>query len=137
VDRHIDGGQAITALTWLHASSDLQRLAQLALVPASQPDDTGPASLPYSLRHAYGEAALPYIEDMLQHSPFVWVRVDSARELVLVGRSSGFAFIADAIEQGQPYRQEMIQFLRDRFPEIRQADDTAALNFARTKANAK
>ena len=35
------------------------------------------------------------------------------------------------------YRQEMIQFLRDRFPEIRQADDTAALNFARTKANAK
>jgi hypothetical protein len=137
VDRHIDGGQAITALTWLHASSDLQRLAQLALVPPSQPDDTGPASLPYSLRHAYGEAALPYIEDMLQHSPFVWVRVDSARELVLVGRPSGFAFIADAIEQGLPYRKEMIQFLRDRFPEIRQADDTPALNFARTKANAK
>jgi len=137
VDRHIDGGQAIIALTWLHAPSDLQKLAQLALVSGTQPDDTGPPSLPSLLRQAYGEAALPYIEDLMQRSPFVRVRVESARELVLAGRPSGFAFIADAIEQEPPYRQEMIQFLRDRFPEIRQGDDTAALNLARTKANTK
>ena len=137
VDRDIARGQAIIALTWLHAPSDLKKLAQLALPPAAEPGDAGPSSLPYALRNAYGEAALPYIEEMLQRSPFVWVRAASARELVEAGKPSGFAFIVDAIEQNRPYRGEMVQFLRDRFPEIGRAGDDTALNFAKGKANAK
>ncbi len=135
VERDIAREQAIIALAWLHLPADLPKLAQMALPPTARPGD--PGSLPYALRYSYGDVALPYLEEMLQRSPFVFVRTASARELVNAGRPSGFAFIVDAIEQDRPYRGEMIRFLRDRFPEIRQADDAAALRLARTKANAK
>lgn len=74
---------------------------------------------------------------MLQRSPYVFVRTASARELVNAGRPSGFAFIVDAIEQNRPYRGDMIRFLRERFPELGQEDDAAALHLAQSKANAK
>jgi hypothetical protein len=45
--------------------------------------------------------------------------------------------IADAIRQKQPFRGEMIEFLRDHFTEIRQADEIMILSFARTRADAK
>lgn len=137
VDRDIAHEQAIIALAWLHSPADLPKLAQIAMPPTAQPGEPGPGSLPYALRYSYGEVALPYIEEMLQRSPFVFVRTASARELVNAGRPSGFAFIVDAIQQNRAYRGEMIQFLRDRFPEIRQGDDAAALHLAQSKANAQ
>jgi hypothetical protein len=137
VDRGIAHEQAVICLAWLHSPADLPKLAQMAMPPTAQPRDPGPGSLPYALRSSYGDVALPYIEEMLQRSPFVFVRTASARELVNAGRPSGFAFIVDAIEQNRTYRGEMIQFLRDRFPELRQADDAAALRLAQSKANTK
>lgn len=137
VERDIAHEQAIIALAWLRSPADLPKLAQMAMPAAAQPGDSGPGSLPYALRNSYGDAALLYIEEMLQRSPFVFVRTASARELVYSGRPSGFAFIVDAIEQNRAYRGEMVQFLRERFPEIRQGDDAAALRLAQSKANAK
>ena len=137
VERDIAHEQAIIALAWLHAPADLPKLALKAFPPSALPGDSGPTSLPGALRYSYGDAALPYIEEMLQRSPYVFVRTGSARELVNAGRPSGFAFIVDAIQQNRAYRGEMIQFLRDRFPEIRQGDDAAALHLAQSKANAK
>ena len=139
VDRGIAHEQAIICLAWLRSPADLPKLAQMAMPPTAQSGESGPTSLPYALRNAYGDVALPfYMEEMLQRSPFVFVRTASARELVNAGRPSGFAFIVDAIEQNRPYRGEMIQFLRDRFPEIpRQGDAAAALRLAQSKANAK
>jgi len=137
VERDIAHEQAIIALAWLHSPADLPKLALKAFPPSALPGDSGPTSLPGALRYSYGDAALPYIEEMLQRSPYVFVRTGSARELVNAGRPSGFAFIVDAIQQNRAYRGEMIQFLRDRFPEIRQGDDAAALHLAQSKANAK
>lgn len=130
--------QAEIALTWRGSPEDLPKLAQLALGPANgDPLNRAPAALPYALHHGYGEKAIPYLETMLAHSEFTWVRTDSARELILAGRPSGFAFVADAIETGKFYRRELIQFVRDQFPLMRNAADPAILQFVKEKAAAK
>ena len=117
---------------------DLSKLAQLTLQPASRLERGYEfASLPYALHNAFGDAAIPYLDSMLERSEFTWVRTNSARELMLASRSEGFAFVADAISNGRAYRQEMIQFVRDQFPELRQADDAALLKFVQARAATK
>ena len=91
------------------------------------------SSLPYAVHRAYGDAALPVLESAIQKSGYVWVQTNCARELVLAGRKSGFAFIAQAIEQNKFYRREMIQFVQDRFPELRGADDSKVLAFLKAR----
>ena len=91
------------------------------------------SSLPYAIHRAYGDAALPALESAIQKSGYVWVQTGCARELVQAGRKSGFAFIAQAIEQNKLYRREMVQFVQDRFPELRGADDTKVLAFLKAR----
>lgn len=130
--------QAEIALTWRGDPADLPKLARLALAPANgDPLNRGLASLPYALHRAYGDAALPYLEAMLAKSEFTWVRTESARELILAGRPSGFAFVADAIEARKPYRRELIDFVRGQFPGMRNAGDEEVLRFVQTRAPAK
>ena len=134
ITQNVAREQAAIALSWLRLPEDLPKLAQLTLVPANgDASSLELSSLPYALRNSYGEAATPYLETMLQRSEFVRVRTASARELVLAGRPSGFAFIASAIERNQD-RLEMIQFLRDQFPELAKVDDAAVLAFAKARA---
>jgi len=73
------------------------------------------------------------LESAIQKSDYVWVQTNCARELVQAGRRSGFAFIAQAIEQNKFYRREMVQFVQDRFPELRGADDGKVLAFLRAR----
>jgi hypothetical protein len=91
------------------------------------------ASLPYAIHRAYGEAAIPVLESAIEKPGCVWVQTDCARELVQAGRGSGFAFIAQAIEQNKLYRREMMQFVQDRFPEWRGADDSEVLPFLKAR----
>jgi hypothetical protein len=138
VGRNVARGQAVIALTWRHSQADLPKLAQLTLAPANGHNlDAELSSLPYALRRSYGEAAIPYLETMLEQSELTWVRTESARELMLAGRPTGFAFMVDAIENTRPYRREMIEFIRGQFPELRQADDAALLTFVKARATAK
>jgi len=135
VHRDIARGQAAIAIAWRKAPADLPKLAQLTLEPAHGNNrDYSLTSLPYALHRAYGDAALPYLETMLERSEFTWVRTDSARELIVAGRPSGFAFIVDALEHDRPYRREMIQYVRDRFPELRRSGDATILSFIRARA---
>jgi hypothetical protein len=138
VNRHGPGfGQALSALTWRKSLPDLPKLAQLTLQPANEHSrDYEFSSLPSSLHHAFGDAAIPYLDNMLERSEFTRVRTNCARELVLANRPEGFAFVADAIANNRPYRQEMIQFVRDQFPELRQAADPAILKFVQSRAAA-
>jgi hypothetical protein len=123
--------QALIAITWRKDPRDLPPLAALLEQPAGDPVSRELASLPYALRNSYGDSALPYLESALAKSPYLWVRTNCARELILAGRSSGFAFVAQAIEQKSSYAREMVQFLQDRFPALRGADDAALLAFLR------
>lgn len=130
VQRNIAPDQALIALCWRKDPSDLPRLGKL-LVSFQSPDHLNSrlSVLPYGLRNAYGEAALPYLEAALAQSKETWIRTNCARELVAAHRPSGFAFILDAIEQNRPYKVEMTGFLRDRFPELRSAAEPALLAF--------
>jgi hypothetical protein len=127
--------QSLIAITWRKDLRDLPRLGDLLTTPAAgDPMSRGLASLPYALRNGYGEAALPYLEVALKTSGYVWVQTNCARELILAGRAAGFAFIADAMEQNRTYKREMIEFVRERFPELKGTDDEAVLTFVKKRA---
>jgi hypothetical protein len=100
VSRRVATEQALIAITWRKNLGDLPRLSA-ALEGPVRGDELSRqvASLPYALRNSYGEAALPYLETALKNSHYVWVRTNCARELMLAGRRSGFAFVAEAITQ--------------------------------------
>lgn len=138
VNRGVASGQAMIALCWRKAPADLRRLTRMALQPARGRNlDSELSSLPAALHAAYGDAALPYLESMLERSEYTWVRTNSARELMAAGRPSGFAFVVDAMEKGRPYSREMVNFVREQFPEIRQADDATVLRFVKARAAAQ
>ena len=62
------------------------------------------------------------------------MRTNCARELVRAGRKAGFAFVVQSIEGNARYKQEMVQFIRDSFPEIKGADEGALLAFLKERA---
>jgi hypothetical protein len=135
VDRGVGREQSLIVIAWRKDVRDLPRLASLLTAPASgDPLKAELASLPYALRNSYGDAALPYLEEGLQRSGYVFVRTSCARELVLAGRKAGFAFVAESIEGNARYKQEMVQFIRDSFPEIKGADEGALLVFVKGRA---
>ena len=130
VNRNVLTEQSLIAITWFKNPADLPRLAVLLEAPAKGDARQGTySSLPYAIHRVYGDAALPVLESAIQKSGYVWVQTNCARELVLAGHKSGFAFIAQAIEQNKLYRREMVQFVQDRFPELRGADDEKILAF--------
>ncbi len=135
VERGVSPEQSLIAITWRKDPRDLPRLGALLEAPdAGDPQGRIVASLAYSLRNAFGEAAIPYLEAGLKNSLFIWVQTSCARELVLAGRPAGFAFIAQAMEQGRRYKGELIQFLRDQFPELKSVDEAAILTFVQHRA---
>jgi hypothetical protein len=135
VRRNVAAGQSLIAISWLKNPADLPRLASLLEAPATGGDAMQGmySSLPYAIHQAYGDAALPVLESAIQKSGYVWVRTNCARELVQAGRKSGFAFIAEAIEEKKFYKREMVQFVQDRFPELRGADDGKVLGFLKAR----
>ncbi|MFN0106034.1 MAG: hypothetical protein ACKV2U_28590, partial [Bryobacteraceae bacterium] len=134
VQRGIAKGQALIAITWRKDPRDLPRLGSLLAAPANDPVAAGLYSLSYAMRNAYGDAALPSLETALLKSGYVGVQTDCARELMLAGRPSGFAFAAQAIERKESYKQEMTQFVRDNFIEMRTVDEAAVLAFLKQRA---
>ena len=134
VKRNVLTEQSLIAITWLKNPADLPRLAALLEAPAQgDPMQRTYASLPYAIHRAYCDAALPVLESALQKSGYVWVQTNCAQELVQAGRKSGFAFIAQAIEQNKFYRREMVQFVHDRFPELKGAADGKVLAFLKAR----
>lgn len=120
--------QALIAIAWRKNPADLPRLA----AALDGPGDGNPlsyenASLPYQLRANFGDAATPYLVRSLRSSRSVWVRTNCARELIFVHHPAGFAFAAEALETNQKYAGEMVQYLKERFPELRNADNAAVL----------
>ncbi len=107
VNRNVLVEQSLMAITWSKNPADLPRFAALLESPVKGDEmQRTYASLPFAIRRAYGDAALAVLESALQKSGHVWVRTNCARELVEAGRKSGFAFIAQAIEQDKFYRRE-------------------------------
>ena len=130
VERGVGREQSLIVIAWRKDVRDLPRLGSLLTAPVTgDPLKTELSSLPYALRNSYGDAALPFLEDGVQRSGYVFVRTNCARELLLAGRNAGFAFVVHA-----RYKQEMVQFIRDSFPEIKGADEGALLAFLKERA---
>jgi hypothetical protein len=127
--RMIDGGkaaeQSMIALTWIGDAGDLPRLSASMNV-----------SLPYALHHAYGDAALPWLRKAARETNQPALRRACARELVIAGEPDGFQYLLQAIDEVPSFRSEAVQFVRDRFPEIRDADQGKVLDFLRLHATA-
>lgn len=135
------GTQARICLTWHPQAGDLQRLAAVLVAPGDADRyGTDRSSLPYSLVRAYGDAALPYLEDAVAKSPYVWVRVESAKELVLHNRPVGFQFLVDQLVKdlwpaNSAYKPQLVQWTKQTFrtelPE--DADEQQVIVFLRGK----
>jgi hypothetical protein len=130
--------QSRIALTWIGDVRDLPRLTGLLMTPDSaDPDGRMNSSLAYSLHHAYGDAALPWLAQAARDSKQFLVRTSCARELVMAGQPEGFAFLLQAMEQRPASSPETLQFVRDRYPELRNAPGDVVLAFVKTRAETK
>ncbi len=115
--------QSKIALTWIGDARDLPQLAGSMDV-----------SLPYSLHHAYGDAALPWLKKAARETNQPVLRQACARELVIAGEPEGFYYLLQAMDEMPSFRREAVQFVRDRFPELRDANEGKVLDFAKTQA---
>lgn len=126
----IEGGkseeQSRIALTWIGDARDLPRLAALPMN----------FSLPYSLHHAYGDAALPWLVSAARDTTEIGVRIACARELALANRAEGFQYLLQAAE-GASARREVLQFMRDGFAGLRDAPEDAVMDFLKGRAGAQ
>ena len=113
ISRRIATEQSLIAITWRKNPADLPRLSALLEGPVRGEEASRyVASLPYAMRNSFGEAALPYLEIALKNSRYEWIRVNCARELMIAGRASGFAFAEQAIKENRPYKDELIPLLK-------------------------
>jgi len=110
------GEQARGCLTWHPRAEDLAHLAAVLVAPGDADSrGTDRSSLPYALVKGYGDDALPYLENAVANSSYVWVRVQSAEQLALHNRPVGFQFLLDAVEANRPYKGEVIRWIRQNF----------------------
>jgi hypothetical protein len=123
----VEGGksaeQSKIALTWIGDAQDLPRLAGAMDV-----------SLAYSLHHAYGDAALPWLKKAARETNQAVLRQACARELVVAGEPEGFQYLLQSMDEMPAFRREAVQFVRDRFPALRNADEGNVLDFVRARA---
>jgi hypothetical protein len=124
--------QSRIAVTWIGDERDLPRLAAL-LTQA----DAADSSLPYSLHRAYGDAALPFLDGAARDTKQVRVRIACARELILANRVEGYRYLLQAVKESPSTRPGALQFIRDRFPDLRSASEDAVTNFLESKVGAR
>jgi hypothetical protein len=75
--------------------------------------------------------SLSRISQAVAESPYVFVRTQAAEELALKGQPEAFRFLLEAVENNRFYKQELVSWLKDRFPKDlpQSADDKAVIAF--------
>jgi hypothetical protein len=134
VHRHIAVAQSLAAITWQRNPEDLARLGALLADPPSGTKEEDLRVLPNTLRANYGAQATPYLEGSLQGSAPEGVKSDCARELILLGRPAGFIFARSAIQQHNSYGRSLLEFLKEQFRELREADEKTVLEFLQKRS---
>jgi len=135
IERGKSAEQAKIALTWIGDTRDLPRLATLLTgADSADPDGRENASLPYSLHRAYGDLSLPWLKQAARDTRQIFVRTSCAKELVLANQPEGFQYLLQAMDERPSVKTEAVQFIRDRFPELRSVPEDRVLAFVKSKA---
>jgi len=134
-EAHLATEQSLICLTWLHDPSDLPRLTATVKEKdvSDPPGYDSHASVVGAMQTNYGTLARPYLRDILASSKQPFVRAAAAQGLAEMNDRAGWEWFLDVIRQRPFYRDEMVQWLGDRFPTIRGADDTALVTFLQSK----
>ena len=126
--------QSLVCITWFHDPSDLPRLAGIAKqYNPSDPHGYAHSSVVMHMQSQYGTVARPYLRDILASSKQTWVRTAAAQGLVQMNDRAGWEFFVDVVRQRPFYRDEMVRWLGDVFPVVRDADDAAIITFLESK----
>lgn len=129
--------QSLICVTWYHDPSDLPRLT--AVVKQDSPSDPHGyehSSVVMEMQTQYGTVAQPYLRDILASSNQTWVRTAAAQGLVQMNDRAGWQFFIGVVTQHPFYRDEMVRWLREAFPVIRDEDDAAIITFLTSKLSA-
>jgi hypothetical protein len=126
--------QALIVLTWIGDDRDLPRLGEWLWRPGDA-DIYGRdlSTLPYGLMHGYGDRAIPYLEQAISASPYVFVRTESAEQLILKQKPAAIGFFLDAVQNHRFYKQELIQWLIDQCGLPPNSDDQAVIAFLKSR----
>jgi hypothetical protein len=114
--------QARHALLFHPQSDELPKLAAQLMQPGnSDPYGMNLASLPKGLIVAFGDKAVPVLEAAVRDSPYVWVRTNSAAELLRKNDPAAFRFFLDAIVNNRwsanvAYKGQLLQHVKEAFP---------------------
>lgn len=133
-DRHIGTEQAVMAITWQQDAKDLPRLATFAIaVPADAPPGRTYAALPNVVRAQFGDAALPWLRNVLEKAASADVRIACAEELLRANDPAAFAFALDAFEGNRSWKARARRMVNDQFPETRKMSDSEIAGFLRSR----
>lgn len=126
--------QALTVLCWNADDRDLPRLGEWLRKPGDE-DIYGRdlATLPYALMRGYGDRAIPYLEQAMSASPYVFVRTQSAEQLILRHRPAATRFFLDAVQNHRFYKQELVQWLIDYCGLPPNSDDQAVVAYLKSR----
>ena len=71
---------------------------------------------------------------LLASSKQTWIRTEAAKGLVQMNDRAGWNFFVDVVRQHPFYGDEMVRWLGNNFPAIRDADDAAMIAFLESKS---
>jgi hypothetical protein len=126
--------QSLICITWFHDTSDLPRLTAIVnQYNSSDPNGSTQFSVVMDMQTQYGTVTRPYLRDILASSKQTWVRTAAAKGLVQRNDRAGWEFFVEVVRQRPLYREEMVRWLGDMFPAVRDADDAAIVNFLESK----
>lgn len=140
VDAGLATEQSLICITWFREPADLPRIVSI-VKQATYSNSSDPHGYEHSgtvghLQTEYGTVARPYLRDLLESSKQTWVRTAAAKGLVEMNDPAGWQFFLEAVSKSPFYKDEMVRWLGDRFPSLRNTDDAALLSLLQTRVSA-
>jgi hypothetical protein len=134
IDAGLATEQSLSCVTWFHDPSDLPRVTEIAKqYKPSDPHGYAHSSVVMQMHTQYGTVALPYLRNILVSSKQTWVRTAAAKALVQMNDRAGWEFFVGVVRQRPFYWDEMVRWLGDAFPVVRDADDAAIITFLESR----
>jgi hypothetical protein len=111
--------------------ADLPKLAEL-MTSAGLQDRL--SFLPQDLYQSFGTAAVPYLKTALHEAPGRFSERNLIQQLMAAGDPEGFQYALNAIAPNGRFRLDMLQAVKNQFPDLKAANDDAIRDFLKAHA---